>query len=47
MSRVPPHEREGTRDKPKNVYVGGQVYSSYKELHHIFPSYQGQSFLTG
>ena len=47
LSRVPPHERGGTRDKPKNVYVGGQVYSSYKEFHHIFPSYQRQSFSTG
>ena len=33
--------------KPKNVCVGGQVYSSYKELHHIFPLYQRQSFSTG
>ena len=41
------HERGGTRDKPKSVCVGGQVYSSYKELHHIFPSYQRQSFSTG
>ena len=47
LSRVPPHERGGMRDKPKNVCVGGQVYSSYKELHHIFPSYQCQSFSTG
>ena len=47
LSRIPPHERGGTRDKPKNVCVGGQVYSSYKELHHIFPSYQRQSFSTG
>ena len=46
MSLVPPHERGGMRDKPKNVCVGGQVYSSYKELHHIFPSYQRQSFST-
>ena len=42
LSRVPPHEQGGTRDKPKNVCVGGQVYSSYKELHHIFPSYDTQ-----
>ena len=47
LSRVPPHERGGTRDKPKNVCVGGQVYSSYKKLHHIFSSYQRQSFSTG
>ena len=37
LSRVSPQERGGTRDKPKNLCVGGQVYSSYKELHHIFP----------
>ena len=47
LSRVSPHERGGTRDKPKNLCVGGQVYSSYKELHHIFPSYQRGSFSTG
>ena len=47
LSRVPLHERGGTRDKPNNVCVGGQVYSSYKELHYIFPSYQRQSFSIG
>ena len=29
------------------VSVGGQVYSSYKELHHIIPSCQRQSFSAG